>query len=436
MNGNITAQRQAEFIERLTESTTIAQTYSPTSIIILGDMNVGNIFLQQATQPNSGITPFDERLKDATDVLDLTQLINEPTRQDKDTANLRDLLFTSCPDIIADSGVLPSFSQIDHFPIYALLNITTFETEQHRQMWDYEKLDSDLPTDTLLNTDWDTLLTGDVDKATQDITSTIISAAKMAIPTKVIRTGKRHKPWMTNDLIRNIKKRDRLFKRAKQQQRDSDWQRWKTQRNYVTDLNKRNREHYIQAKVKCLLQNRQSPYKYHNTLKELLDRAAGQVIPPLLATDGSITTDDKDKATLLNEHFAKQSRLEVNDEYNPRTDNARTVPSLNSIITTPREVLKILNSLDSNKSCGPDELPPKIIKLVALLIYEPLTKLFNKCLESGKYPSIWKKANVHPIYKRKGSPSDPTNYRPISLLPCLSKVFGKVVFKHIYVQRC
>ena len=83
-------------------------------------------------------------------------------------------------------------------------------------------------------------------------------------------------------------------------------------------------------------------------------------------------------------------------------------------------------------ACGPDELTPKILKLVALLIYEPLTRLYNKCLEAGVYPSIWKRPNIHPVFKKKGSPSDPTNYRPISLLPCLSKLFGKTVFKHIY----
>ena len=92
----------------------------------------------------------------------------------------------------------------------------------------------------------------------------------------------------------------------------------------------------------------------------------------------------------------------------------------------------MLNSLDPNKSCGSDEIPPKILKLVALLIYEPLTKLYNSCLNEGIYPAIWKIANVHPIFKKKGSPSDLTNYRPISLLPSLSKLLEKIVFRRIY----
>ena len=69
---------------------------------------------------------------------------------------------------------------------------------------------------------------------------------------------------------------------------------------------------------------------------------------------------------------------------------------------------------------------------MAILIYEPLTILFNKSLSEGQFPTSWKEARVTPIFKGKGSASQPTNYRPISLLPCLSKVFERLVFKRVY----
>ena len=70
--------------------------------------------------------------------------------------------------------------------------------------------------------------------------------------------------------------------------------------------------------------------------------------------------------------------------------------------------------------------------MVALLIHEPLTKLFNKSLSEGKFSYNWKEATVTAIFKKIGSASHPNNYRPISLLPCLSKVLERLVFKHIY----
>ena len=99
---------------------------------------------------------------------------------------------------------------------------------------------------------------------------------------------------------------------------------------------------------------------------------------------------------------------------------------------TGRQVLKALNSLDIHKSTGPDKIPTKLLKLTALLIYEPLTLLFNKSLQLGKFPKIWKEAVVTPIFKNSGSPSNFRQYRPISLLSCLSKILEKLVFSSVY----
>ena len=104
----------------------------------------------------------------------------------------------------------------------------------------------------------------------------------------------------------------------------------------------------------------------------------------------------------------------------------------NTYLQTETEVLRLLNSLDSNKSTGPDEIPVKLLKLSALLIAKPLSDLFNKSLSSGVYPSKFKEANIRPIYKNKGSPSDYTCYRPISILSSLSKVFERIVYQRIY----
>ena len=105
---------------------------------------------------------------------------------------------------------------------------------------------------------------------------------------------------------------------------------------------------------------------------------------------------------------------------------------LHTIEITPVEVINVINGLDASKACGPDKLPTKIIKMTAAFIAEPLSKLFNKSISEGKYPSSWKNATVKPVFKGKGSPSEIKNYRPISLLPCLSKIFEKIVFSRIY----
>ena len=112
--------------------------------------------------------------------------------------------------------------------------------------------------------------------------------------------------------------------------------------------------------------------------------------------------------------------------------NLPEITNLNHIQVSSSDVLKILNSLDANKYTEPDKIPAKLLKLTALLIHEPLTRLFNKSLRAGHFPTSWKQANVTPIFKNKGTNSEPTNYRPISLLSCISKIFEKLVFKQVY----
>ena len=70
--------------------------------------------------------------------------------------------------------------------------------------------------------------------------------------------------------------------------------------------------------------------------------------------------------------------------------------------------------------------------MIAIYVKEPLTIIFNKSVADGKYPSAWKHARITPVFKNKGSTSDVTSYRPISLLPAMSKIFEKIIFDRIY----
>ena len=82
--------------------------------------------------------------------------------------------------------------------------------------------------------------------------------------------------------------------------------------------------------------------------------------------------------------------------------------------------------LDEKKSHGYDNLSARLLKEAAGYIHKPLTYIFNLSLETGHFPEALKVAKVTPIYK-KGPKSDPGNYRPISVLPIISKIFEKLV---------
>ena len=100
-------------------------------------------------------------------------------------------------------------------------------------------------------------------------------------------------------------------------------------------------------------------------------------------------------------------------------------------MTTENEVLNIINNLKNKKSSGKDELSNKLLKSIQHIISKPLSVIINQSLVTGIYPEALKISKVKPLYK-KGDKKDVCNYRPISLLPTISKVFERVLYVQIY----
>ena len=92
--------------------------------------------------------------------------------------------------------------------------------------------------------------------------------------------------------------------------------------------------------------------------------------------------------------------------------------------TNEDEILKITKSLKPSKSRGYDEISVFFLKKIIFYIVSPLTHIFNKSLISGIFPNALKLAKIIPIFK-KDDPSQLKNYRPISLLPAISKILEK-----------
>ena len=90
-----------------------------------------------------------------------------------------------------------------------------------------------------------------------------------------------------------------------------------------------------------------------------------------------------------------------------------------------------LGEIKCNKSCGPDNIMPKILKFSAPAIPVHLTKLLNLCISTSMWPTEWKLEHVTPIFKKDDATSV-SNYRPISVLSIISKILEKVMFDQLY----
>ena len=164
-------------------------------------------------------------------------------------------------------------------------------------------------------------------------------------------------------------------------------------------------------------------------MKKVINRNKVTNIPPFLE-NGVFVTNYQTKADVFKESFVKQCFLIPNDSPIPAF-----TPKCNKILSSVGidrlKVLSLIRSLDSKKAHGSDDLSIAILKICDLAIVQPRSLIYKKCLGSGKYPSLWKKANVLPIHK-KGSRQLKKNYRPISMLPVCGKLFEKLIFDEIY----
>ena len=125
------------------------------------------------------------------------------------------------------------------------------------------------------------------------------------------------------------------------------------------------------------------------------------------------------KASIFNNHFVEQCSLISNDSVLPNR-GSRCYSSPSGVEITGEKILSIIRSLDPKKAHGWDDISINMIKLCDTEIVKPLYLIYTECLETGRFPSSWKKANVLPIYKKENRQLK-KNYRPISLLPIAEK---------------
>ena len=159
-------------------------------------------------------------------------------------------------------------------------------------------------------------------------------------------------------------------------------------------------------------------------------------IPPLF-NGLEVLSSASDKAKLFAKNFSKNSNLDDSGISLP-VFPSRTNLKLRNMSITPRMVKKVTTNLDSSKASGPDCIPVVVLKNFDPELSYILAKLFNMRLKESCFPDCWKVSSVVPVFKNVGERSIAKNYRPVSLLSVVSKVFEKLVNNRIvdHLKNC
>ena len=390
------------------------------SLIITGDFNIDML---DPLHKNA------QRLSNIYTTYGLTQQINKATRIDKNTfkptvidhiwANKESKIIKSCGTFIGLSDHLGIYMKLNrskppqpkttvHFRNYKNYNVESFCTQLKRNL-DASSIQEHLDR-------------SDINAATEDLISIIQNTTELHAPMKQIKVSSERKniPWFSTDLKEMIMTKNELLQDYFCHGLEVYKQRIKTLSNKITSLKRTLKQNYVTEQIE---KAQGDPKKYWKVMNIITNRTKSKdVIEPDMMT--------QDKANLCNKFFATIG-IEIQKKIGivPETvENSRmtqiNMPTFKFTEVNDTDVEKLIDKIRSDVAIGDDKIGAKIIKDIKHTISPILAKIINKGYKTNTFPNCMKKAIIRAIHKKE-STNDISNYRPISILSTLSKVFER-----------
>ena len=368
-----------------------------------------------------------------------------PTKINRSRNTLIDNIFTNQidPDII--SGNL-SASISDHLPSFVIIpkhNQRHLPKRHNIYKRDTKNFDRENFLLDILSVNWDAKITYEDANSSFDAFYEIIEVLlNKYMPLKKITQKeykRKFKPWITNGILKSCKQRNQIhhsYTKAKDPIERADiFKKLKSVRNEIVKLIRISKANYYKNYFSM---NNKNLRKIWIGIKQIINaKSKSFEVPTCIEQHGSIISEPKDVASSFNDYFSDIAnkiidgrKFEGNTPFQDYLPH-RLSNSLAFHPTDKDEIINIISKFKTGKSCGPTSIPINIFQLIQLEVASPLAKIANLSFETGVQPEKLKLAKVIPIFK-KGSKLSTENYRPISLLSNINKIFEKIVFERVY----
>ena len=382
--------------------------------MLLGDFNVNCL------DTNDSKTT---QLHDFLRTINLRILINEPTHFTNNNCSFIDLVCANTDLILHDS-------KVTHYPelgAHALIS-STFKIRKPKlvpKIIVYRPInDIDIQNfnEDLLSTHWDSILDlNDVDSMVDLFNKFVLKLFDKHAPEKSISIKEHKPPWLTSNITFMMGLRDRAHLQFRKSKLDSRREEYKTLKHLVNSSMFYEKVAYFNNHINKNLNNPTSLWK--NLKKTALpDFKTSAELPDFF--------NDPD---LINQHFLDlpNTSLPVNT-----VGSSLSEPSVFSLRPVQEELIaKTLFGLKS-RARGIDGISLDMVIMTLPCTLRALTAIVNMSITTSTFPKLWKQALIRPLPKNN-SPNDLKDLRPISILPFLSKVLEKVIYKQVeeYCQK-
>ena len=365
---------------------------------------------------------FIECIRDAY----LHQMVHKPTRRKPDQkSNILDLIFINDEQLVSDIDHLSPLGKSDHEVLAFFLYIAdkVYQKKTDDMKFDMKKANYTKMRLELKIVDWTCLQEKSVNESWKYIKEIIHQTMDNNIPRVRQNKSNRQKPmWLDKSTMRLIKKKYNLYKKFLVSKNGRDYLKYLQTRNLCNRQIKNAKQDFEKKLSKECKQNPKCFWKY------VQSKSKSKVgISPLMDKNGKLSESDQEKANTLNDFFSDVFTREKMDNV-PHIETAQwSNGELLKNVEISKESVKLkLNKLNPNKAQGPDAIPARMLKELSDELAEPLSILFNKSVETMTIPDDWKVATVTPIFK-KGTRTDPGNYRPVSLTCITCKILESYI---------
>lgn len=411
-------------------------------VLIGGDWNINLLKLSERPQ----FTEFLDLMLNTG----LCPKITLPTRFSRHSATLIDNIYCKISDKTIDtsSGIL--FTGVsDHLPYFVCLNNISVQNESKPK---YVKCRLNKPeaikkfTDELRNSNIHEKLNHTLEQDPNEnydiLIETITKIKEKHLPYRFVKFNKhKHKNnmWITHGIIRSICYRDSMLLKLNKSTLDSP--EYFTLKLNIATYNKILKKLIREAKIDYYKRKfdeyKQDIKKTWKTISEVLCKSSKKSNPiNEIKINGNLITNSQDICNGFNNFFtnigpnlASSIKPKENIQYSSYLKKVIS-SSFSFELVDEEDIVKTINSLKTKESTGHDGISTKILKTIGPYIIRSLTLILNQSLVTGTFPDNLKIAKVVPLYKKEDA-LIMDNYRPVSLLTSISKVFEKVVHKQL-----
>ena len=377
-----------------------------------------------------------KKIKSLYELYQLTQLIQEATRVTMTTSTLIDHIITNTPANVCDSGVIHTGIS-DHSLVFAIRKISVARKVEHTvEIRNMKKFETKKFVEDLKQQPWENVyFFADTPNAKWEIWKILfLEVLDKHAPLQHKKIRARQVPWITSSIKELINTRDKLKRKAIITNLENDWLNYTRTRNRVNiELRNAKKDYYFTK----IADDKSNPKQAWKTINSLLGRQNKPTIVNELKLGENSLTNPRDIAEGFNDYIGPNIGPNLASQINTQNFNFETyVKNIESEFAafqpvTVNHVNQLLTGLSSNKATGVDKISCKIIKIASPAISDSLTRIFNQAITLSLFPDEWKTARVIPLYKN-GQRNVAGNYRPISVLPAISKIMEKILYDQLY----